>query len=266
LSWLRRKPRQPSTQLAAADLQHLLDSLSDAVLQLDRQGRLTYANQAWHRLTGHTLDASIGRPLADFLHPQDRSGWLQQLNGNVTDGQSPEPLQLRLASHEHPLVWCELRLQTLDKQYLSATLCDITRQVQTDQQNKATQRGLNALMSRLPAMIYRSRNDRDWTMEYVSEGCLALTGYSADDLVRMTHKSYGKLIHPADADYVWQQVQEALAQQRSFELNYRLFHTNGQMHHVTEKGCGVYSSNGNVLAVEGVIFARVDWRAQVKSA
>jgi PAS domain S-box-containing protein len=274
VSWLRRQSRSlRHAESATTDLQQLLDSLSDAVLQLDQLGRLTYANQAWQQLSGHTITNSLNQPLADFLHPQDRAAWLQLLNGSsdlTASGPYP-PLKLRLASPDRQPLWCELRLQTLGPQspktrQYSATLCDISLQEQEDQQNRATQRGLNALVSRLPTMIYRSRNDRDWTMEYVSEGCLALTGYSADDLVRMTQKSYGRLIHPADVDYVWQQVQEALSQRRSFELNYRLFHTSGQMNHVTEKGHGVYSSNGNVLAVEGVIFARSDWHDQVKSA
>ncbi|MDO6806323.1 PAS domain-containing protein, partial [Wenyingzhuangia sp. 1_MG-2023] len=83
VSWLRRQSRSlRHAESATTDLQQLLDSLSDAVLQLDQLGRLTYANQAWQQLSGHTITSSLNQPLADFLHPQDRAAWLQLLNGS----------------------------------------------------------------------------------------------------------------------------------------------------------------------------------------
>ena len=63
---------------------------------------------------------------------------------------------------------------------------------------RESQRTFATLLSNLPGLAYRCRNDRDWTMEFVSEGCYLLTGYHPEDLVNSSKISYAQLIHPDD--------------------------------------------------------------------
>ena len=67
---------------------------------------------------------------------------------------------------------------------------------------RENQRALLTLMSNLPGMAYRCKSNRDWTMEFVSEGCLKLTGYPAADLIGSHALAYTTLIHPADREAV----------------------------------------------------------------
>ena len=57
---------------------------------------------------------------------------------------------------------------------------------------------LRRLLKHLPGMAYRCRNDADWTMEFVSQGCRALTGFAPEDLIENRVVSFGDLIHPDD--------------------------------------------------------------------
>lgn len=249
-------PPDPSS-LPDAQLATLLDSLCDAVIVLDPVGRLHYANRAWQRLTQET-HSPLGKRFADYLHPEDRANWEQRLKPLDLPG-IPETRTawLRLASDSADARWFEIRLQPLPGQpgLTSATLCDINSQVQSEQLMAASHRGLSDMVDRLPVMVYRSRNNREWTMEYISEGCYEVTGYEAADIVELRNHPYGSLIHPDDAGRVWEQVQESLHLRRSFEIEYRLYHADGHLRHVIDKGCGVYTSDGAILAVEGVIFA-----------
>ncbi len=114
-------------------------------------------------------------------------------------------------------------------------------------------RTLTTLMTNLPGMVYRCRNDKDWTMEVASEGCLALTGYTADDFVSRRAIAYGQLIHPEDQEPVWNSVQAALKESRSFQLVYRITTAKGEQKWVWEQGRGVFSSRGELLALEGFV-------------
>ncbi|MBD3276663.1 MAG: PAS domain S-box protein, partial [Candidatus Aegiribacteria sp.] len=53
---------------------------------------------------------------------------------------------------------------------------------QTEEALRESQEKLALLLSNLPGMAYRCMNNANWTMLFVSEGCLELTGYTADEL------------------------------------------------------------------------------------
>ena len=114
-------------------------------------------------------------------------------------------------------------------------------------------RTLSTLLGNLPGMVYRCRNDKDWTLEFTSDGCLDLTGYSPEDFASHRRISYAQLIHPEDRDPVWNNVQDALHDKRPFQLVYRITTAQGEMKWVWEQGRGVFSPDGDLLALEGFI-------------
>jgi len=129
---------------------------------------------------------------------------------------------------------------------------NITEQKQSEKALIESERRLSALMANLPGMAYRCINDEDWTMEFVSEGCLGLTEYPSADLIGNKEVTYAQLIHPEDQNLVWDKVQEALKEKRSFELEYRILTANGSLKHVWEKGLGIFDG-GRLLFLEGFI-------------
>jgi PAS domain S-box-containing protein len=118
---------------------------------------------------------------------------------------------------------------------------------------RESQRTLETLMDNLPGMAYRCRNDPDWTMDFVSQGSLALTGYVCSDLVANAVRSYGDLILPEDRDHVAREVQAALLAKTNFRIAYRISPAVGPDKWVWEQGCGVFSSDGELQFLEGFI-------------
>jgi PAS domain S-box-containing protein len=124
---------------------------------------------------------------------------------------------------------------------------------QAEEELRESQRALSTLMSNLPGMAYRCRNDPDWTMEFISEGCLELTGYPSGDLIANRRRSYGDLIHAQDSDRIWDEVQAALRNRSPFQFTYRIETASGEERWVWEQGQGVFSPEGELLALEGFI-------------
>ena len=59
-----------------------------------------------------------------------------------------------------------------------------------EQEIKESERILGTLMDNLPGIAYRCKNDKNWSMEFISNGCLELTGYSPSELIGKKSKSW----------------------------------------------------------------------------
>lgn len=135
--------------------------------------------------------------------------------------------------------------------YLQGVLTSDLRQ--SEHSLLESERKLYTLMGNLPGMVYRCLNDRNWSMEFISQGCRELTGYEPEDLLQGGTISYADLIHKDDREAVWEQVQENLAKKRPFQLVYRIATASGEEKSVWEQGVGVFSKEGGLLALEGFI-------------
>ena len=59
-------------------------------------------------------------------------------------------------------------------------------------------RMLKTLLANVDGMVYRRRLDSDWTVEFVSQGCLRVTGHQATDLLLNKRVAYDDLTLPDD--------------------------------------------------------------------
>lgn len=87
-------------------------------------------------------------------------------------------------------------------------------------------------------MAYRCRYDREWTMEFVSDGCEALIGCPANYLQGKKGVALNDFIHPEDQQHVWDEIAIAVTQRQSFGVNYQRMVTalTWMVHGV---GCGI---------------------------
>ncbi len=114
-----------------------------------------------------------------------------------------------------------------------------------------SRRQLDALMHALPGMAYRFRYDLTAEATYVSEGALALTGWSAEDFIAGTVQ-FRTCLHPDDVGRVRHVTRSALEQRRDFEVEYRLTTRDGGEKWALSRGRGVYLPDGRLDFVEGL--------------
>lgn len=85
----------------------VVESVNEVIFQTDEKGMLSFLNGAWERLTGHSVKRSLGKPLSDFLHPDDRRSvedtFQKVLNGGITTCSC----QTRLRTRKGEIRWIE---------------------------------------------------------------------------------------------------------------------------------------------------------------
>jgi diguanylate cyclase (GGDEF)-like protein/PAS domain S-box-containing protein len=225
---------------------------------VDRSGRFVETNRALSEITGYSEDDLKRLTFTDITHPDDRTS-NNALYQKVIEGKRDGfVMEKRYVRKDGAIVWITLSVGVIrDRQgnitHTIGLIEDITERKRAEAALNESQRTISTLLSNLPGMVYRCRNDKDWTLEFASQGCIELTGYQPSDLTGRK-VSYGQdLIHPDDQGPVWDDVQAAVREKRPFQLVYRIITANKKEKWVSEQGMGIFSSDGDLLALEGFI-------------
>ena len=116
-----------------------------------------------------------------------------------------------------------------------------------------SERSKSVFLSHLPGLAYRCNYDRNWTMQYVSQGCFNLTGYPPESLLYNRDITYNDLIAPEYREALWNEWRRILTAREPFKYEYEIITAAGERKWVLEMGEGIYNEAGAVEALEGLI-------------
>jgi len=113
--------------------------------------------------------------------------------------------------------------------------------------------GIETLLNNLPGMVYRCIVEQDnYRYISVSEGCLALTGYTVEELLKGNEGSFHDTLHPADAKWVNELIDETIPYGIPFEATYRIITKDGTLKWVWERSIVTeYNPDGSPHIIEG---------------
>lgn len=258
------EPRPAVGTVTEEMLRAIVDEAVDAILVIDEEGRVQMANPATERLFGYPLEGLLGTKVNVLMPEPHRTfhddylrhfretgerriiGIGREVSGRRSDG-SVFPMYLSVS-----------QVRDGTRRFFAGIVHDLSAQKRIENALRESRRSLDTLMSNVPGMVYRCRNDRDWTMEFVSGGGTQFTGFLPAELMAAGPRADGgigfaTLIHPEDRDIVWDDIQAALVEGRPYEITYRLRSKTGEEKWVWDHGRGVHADNGRLLAREGLI-------------
>lgn len=232
-------------------LTELSESTTDCLWMFDRDWEelvfISGYETVWNR-----PESAIRDDPRDFLHgvhPNDRDrveAAMEHLsNGNTIDG----VFRILRGDDEQGAVWMKGE-PVVDDEGTVVRVVGFTRDI-TDRQEQ--RRRLETLISNLPGIAYRCRNEPGWPMEFVRGESEALTGYTTDTIEGGDVDWGDDVVHPDDADQVWERVQDAVDADRPFEVTYRIHTEDGDTKWMWERGQLVDTTAEGVEMLEGFI-------------
>ena len=157
-------------------LRSVLDASPDVIFFKDKDFVYRLCNQAFANFHRVTMDDIIGKTAEELWDSAEVCKEFRAEDVRVLEGEqliAENFLQRSWGNSWHESIKTPLRDDDGEIVGLISFERDITNRKEMEQSLHESQQSLSALMSNLPGMAYRYRNDDQFTMEFVSEGCLA---------------------------------------------------------------------------------------------
>ena len=233
----------------------ILRDIHDVIYAVDASLLFSFISPAIFVLGGYAVEEVLGLSLTGFIHPDDLPAvhsWLEKARRGV-----PGPLECRFVNKSREHVFIRITGQPIYRNGIFEGICGVISAVtgkgESHEEIRESCRALGTLLDYLPGMAYRCRNDKFRTMEYVSGGCAALTGYACDDLIENRRIAYADIIRNDERERVINGIRSALRDGSRFEDFYRIRTAAGGEKWVWEQGRGLFGVNGSLRALEGFI-------------
>ncbi len=255
-----KKANELALEAARSKAQRYIDISPILFVALDLDGMVTLINREGCHQLGYPKERILGKHWSrTFVPERDRSkleATLQTLRSEPGDRIIDlESALLTEQPNERMMFWRMTTLKDPGEQTGGFLLSgiDITEKTNALTDLGESERSKRVLLENLPGMTYRCRYDRQWTMQYVSNGCLDLTGYPPEALLHNRELSFNDLIAPEAQEYLWKKWEEVLRDHAKLKEEYEITTASGERKWVWEQGQGIYAEDGSVIALEGII-------------
>ncbi len=176
----------------------LFNSISDLIYTHDLKGRIISANRAVAQVFGYPLEEIIGRPITEFMEPDQRRRFREDYIPSILARGSQDGIQVYL-SRSGEKIYLEYRnilVRNPDQEpFVSGSGRDVTERVRAERALRESEEHLRSLVESSQDAIMSLDSQRRITS--CNTSFLSQFGYQRDEIIGRSEA----LIHPSPASY-----------------------------------------------------------------
>ncbi len=235
----------------------LLDSQFDLIVRVDTENQFTYVNEAYCQMFGKSSNELLGQSFTPLVHEEDLPLTIAELEKLTDPPYRCHYEQRAITVHGwRCIAWeccaifdsngCLVEIQAVGR--------DISGAKKNQQALAESEARLRSFVANIPGAVYCTKFTPEQNAIFLNDIIKDISGYSAEVLNSEVLPYLKTIIHPEDRLWLDKYTHQWDMDKDSFVVEYRIIHANGSVRWVQDRGQAVRSSDGGLLAVDGIIF------------
>lgn len=227
-------------------------TVPDILYRLDREGKLTWWNEAVEKLSGLSAEQLKNRPMQNFVVDHDVERAIESFTDTITTGSGE--VEVRLHTISGPRIF-QLRGrkfvdETGEENGVVGIGRDITVQKEAEEKLRRSQHGL--------AAAQRMAHMGSWTLDVISNRL-----EWSDELYRifeidpgtpLSYEIFLACVYPEDREKVNAAYNESIETNKSYQVEHRAVMPDGRIKYLLEQCETIYDGEGRALYSMGTTF------------
>lgn len=237
-----------------------IETASEILYALTPEGRIKFVSKAWTAKLGHEVDALMGTPFRDYLHPDDLPVWDKFFAHVLKTGGDGEGIEYRVRHLDGRWVWHASAGSAYSDRDRRRAFFGVGRDISVRRQAQQELRTALARLEEMARIVDRSPSvvvlwraeGGGWPVEFVSASVRQF-GYAPEDLMGR-RLSFRDITHPEDRERVGAEVEaHAAAGHMEYTQEYRIQCADGSVRWVDDHTIVRVDDQGNITHHEGLI-------------
>ena len=238
---VEREQQQTEMALRQSETQYrsVVNNLKEVVFQTDIEGRWIFLNPSWIEITGYDYEESLGKPVIDFVHLEDRERHKKQFEPVLQRKKDYCRYEVRYLTRSNDTRWVEVYAQlSLDENNritgTTGTISDITKRKEVEDALQLNQERLQLALGSSEQGLW------DWNMisgrVYYDSQWANIMGCPLTEL-EQTLEMWHSTIHPFDRNGVLAALAAHHEGKREiFDIEYRARRMGGEWLWIRARG------------------------------